>query len=234
MHVHDDSSTLARLIRGIKGFQQRFYELEPSRMRDLVERGQRPEILLVSCSDSRVDPAILTDALPGDLFVVRNVANLVPPYRLDGKYDGARSAIEYAIRDLCVKHVVVLGHAHCGGIKALLSTVAGQRPSRDFIADWVSIATQSYYRYVLERMSTAEDDAGNILGEMDMEELRAHQHLVERAAIQGSIDNLLTYPWIQKRVDKGDLCLHGWWFDLETGDLWTTSSDHSTMFPMLD
>lgn len=229
-----DSPTLARLVQGIKSFQQRFYERDPERMRALVEQGQHPEVLLIACSDSRVDPALLTDAAPGDLFVVRNVANLVPPYRLDGKYDGARAAIEYAVRDLRVKHIVVLGHAQCGGIKTLLNTVVGQKPPRDFIGDWVSIAMDACCHYVLERITVTDSEDGSAVGEMDMDQLRAHQHLVERAAIQGSIDNLATYPWIAERVKTGELSLHGWWFDIETGDLWTSTPDNSGFLPVLD
>lgn len=226
-------STLTRLLQGIKNFQQRFYEKEPDKMRDLVRQGQRPEVMLIACSDSRVDPALLTGAAPGDLFVVRNVANLVPPYRLGGKYDGARAAIEYAVRDLGVKHIVILGHAHCGGIQALLSTVVGQKPKRDFIGDWVSVATDACCRYVLDQVSGVQE-AGEMVREMDLEQLREHQHLVERAAIQGSIDNLATYPWLKERLDAGTLHLHGWWFDLETGDLWTTSTDNRSFLPILD
>lgn len=225
--------TLTRMLQGIKSFQQRFYDQEPEYMRDLVEHGQHPEVLLIACSDSRVDPAILTGAAPGDLFVVRNVANLVPPYRLDGKFDGARSAIEYAVRDLNVKHIVILGHAHCGGIKALLGTLAGQRPARDFIGDWVSIAMDACCDYVLNR-GTAHNTGGEELREMDINQLREHQHLVERAAIQGSVANLATYPWLKERLDAGTLHIHGWWFDLETGDLWTTSADNSSFLPVLD
>jgi carbonic anhydrase len=226
--------TLARLFQGIKGFQQRFYEREPHRMQDLVAKGQNPEILLIACSDSRVDPALLTAAAPGDLFVVRNVANLVPPYDLDGKYDGVRSAIEFAVRDLDVRHIIVLGHAHCGGIEAFLNTVAGQKLQSDFIGDWVSIAMDACCRYVLDQLPALDDGTGEVLREMDLEKLREHQHLVERAAIQGSIDNLATYPWLKKRLDAGSLHIHGWWFDLETGDLWTTDTDNLQLLPVLE
>ena len=122
-----NDKVLDQLLAGIKGFQERFYQQDPEHMRQLTEQGQKPKVLLIACSDSRVDPAILTAAAPGDLFVVRNVANLVPPYKLEGHYDGARAAIEYAVRDLGVNHIVVLGHAHCGGIKALLATLSVKR-----------------------------------------------------------------------------------------------------------
>lgn len=226
--------TLAKLFDGIKNFQQRAYERDSTAMKDLVEQGQQPKVLLIACSDSRVDPAILTNAGPGDLFVLRNVANLVPTYLMEGKHDGARSAIEYAVRDLEVEHIVILGHAHCGGIKALLKTLSGHKPQRDFIGDWVSIALDGCYRYVFEQLGGSNSEQGTSVREVDLEDLCEHQHLVERAAIRGSLDNLLTYPWIKQRVNAGTLNLHGWWFDLETGDLWATDADNSSFLPVIE
>ncbi len=222
--------TLNKLLDGIKNFQQRVYDQHLFNMKDLVEVGQQPKVLLISCSDSRVDPAILTNAAPGDLFVLRNVANLAPSYELESKYDGARSAIEYAVRDLEVEHIVILGHAHCGGIKALLKSLSGQSIPRDFIGDWVSIAKEGCERYVIEPVG----DLNNPLKEADLENLHEHIHLLERASIRGSLDNLLTYPWIKDRVESGTLQLHGWWFDLETGDLWATDADNSVFLPVID
>lgn len=246
--------TLAKLFDGIKNFQQRAYLLDPIKMKGLVEQGQHPKVLLIACSDSRVDPALLMDAGPGELFVLRNVANLVPTYSVGGKHDDAKSAlenaardieaaksscgakavIEYAVRDLKVEHIVILGHAHCGGIKALLSTLSGNKPPRDFIGDWVSIAMDGCYRYVLDQLGGVQGESGCSVREVDMESLCAHQHLVERAAIRGSLDNLLTYPWIKERIDAGNLHLHGWWFDLENGDLWATSADNSAFLPIIE
>lgn len=225
---------IAKLLQGLQGFQQRFYQQQPQQMQQLVQAGQRPEVLLIACSDSRVDPALLTGAGPGELFVVRNVANLVPPYQLDGHYHGASSAIEYAVRDLAVKHIIVLGHAHCGGIKALLNTAAGERPPRDFISDWVSMAMDACCHYVSEQPAGLDAAMGGVLREVDIERLREYPYLVERAAIQGSLDNLRTYPWLRERLDAGQLSLHGWWFDLETGDLWATNEDNSAFLPLLD
>ena len=222
--------TLNKLLDGNKNFQQRVYDQHLFNMQDLVEVGQQPKVLLISCSDSRVDPAILTNAAPGDLFVLRNVANLAPSYELESKYDGARSAIEYAVRDLEVEHIVILGHAHCGGIKALLKSLSGQSIPRDFIGDWVSIAKEGCERYVIEQLG----DLNNPLKEADLENLHEHIHLLERASIRGSLDNLLTYPWIKDRVESGTLQLHGWWFDLETGDLWATDADNSVFLPVID
>lgn len=225
---------LSKFREGIKTFQHRFYALDPDNMQNLVDQGQNPKTLLIACSDSRVDPALLTGAAPGDLFVMRNIANLVPPYLMEGKHDSARSAIEYAVRDLEVEHIIILGHAHCGGIQSLLSTLSGQKPQRDFISDWVSLAMDGCYRYVIDQLCGMESGYGAAVREVNVDNLCAHQHLVERAAIRGSLDNLANYPWIRERVDSGSLSLHGWWFDLESGDLWATNADNTAFLPVLE
>ena len=226
--------TLVKLFDGIKNFQQRAYELDSVNMKGLVEDGQHPKILLIACSDSRVDPAILTNAEPGDLFVIRNVANLVPAYDIESKYDGARAAIEYAVRDLEVEHIVILGHARCGGINALLKTLSGQKIQRDFIGDWVSLAMDGCIHYAIEQIAKSDNELGESVSEVNLDNLREHQHLVERAAIRGSLDNLRTYPWIKQRIDTGTLNLHGWWFDLESGDLWATDAENTVFLPVIE
>lgn len=186
---------IRRLLAGVRAFRARYYEARPERLRPLVELGQSPQILMIACADSRIDPALLTDAEPGELFVVRNVANLVPPHAPDTGLHGTSAAIEFAVRDLKVEHIVVLGHAGCGGIRALIE---GEHEEREFIDAWVAIA----------------EDAVRECG---------HDHAaVERAAISGSLKNLLTFPWIRERHATGALQIHGWWFDLEAGELWYT------------
>ena len=223
---------LDRLLNGIKGFQSRYYEQEPERMRELTEHGQNPKVLLISCSDSRVDPALLTRAEPGDLFVVRNVANLVPAYQTLSRVDGARAAIEYAVRHLHVEHIVVLGHARCGGIKALLGSIAGEGIESDFIGDWVQIALDGCFHYLLDPEGTSARPA--TLSAEEIDTLNQYPHLTERAAIRGSLSNLATYPWIKSKLDEGQIHLHGWWFDLESGDLWVTNPDNTSFLPMVD
>lgn len=229
----DSEHVLDRLLKGIKGFQDRYYHLDSERMKDLTEQGQNPKVLLIACSDSRVDPALLTGAEPGDIFVIRNVANLVPPYDQAGHVDGARAAIEYAVRHLEVEHIVVLGHACCGGIKALLSSVSGQGIESDFIGSWVSVALDGCTRYLLNPEGKPRDPSQG-LPKVDVETLVQYQNLTERAAIRGSLSNLETYPWIAERIARGALHLHGWWFDLETGDLWSTDADNTSFLPVLD
>ena len=218
---------ISHLLEGIRRFRTRFYEENSTLMRGLVEQGQSPPALLISCSDSRVDPTLLSDAEPGQLFVVRNVANLVPPYDTTRHYDGAGAAIEYAVRDLKVDHIIVLGHAHCGGIKAMLGAAGGQWPDRDFIGGWVSMALDASRLYLSEK-----DEHGQPL-QASLQRLRENAHLVERAAIAGSLKNLLSYPWVRERVEAGTLVLHGWRFDLDTGDLWATEPGGMQLMPVL-
>lgn len=219
---------IAHLLAGIKRFRQRFYEHNKALMQGLVQDGQHPPALVIACSDSRVDPALLSGADPGELFVLRNVANLVPPYDPSHPMGGAGAAIEYAVRDLKVPNIIVLGHAHCGGIKAMLGAAGGQWPERDFIGNWVSLALDA------SRLQLSEKDAQGKPVQASLERLRENPALVERASVAGSLRNLLTYPWVRARVDAGDLALHGWWFDLDTGDLWATEPGGSRLLPVLD
>lgn len=191
-------SQIDRLIAGFKGFKATYYEQRPERFQSLVERGQNPKTLVIACSDSRADPAILTNAEPGELFVIRNVANLVPPYQPDGKVLGTSSALEFAVRDLAVRHIVVLGHSNCGGIDALQRVAKGEEPEREFLANWVSIACN------------APDCKGQ-------DEKSADQ--IGRDAIVISLANLKSFPWIAELHAKKELSLHGWWFDMNQGAL---------------
>ena len=218
---------ISHLTDGILAFKAKHYGREAGLMQSLVEDGQAPATLMISCSDSRVDPAILSGANPGELFTVRNVANLVPPYQPGPSLHGTGAAIEYAVRDLKVDHIVVMGHAQCGGIKALIAGAGGQRMERDFINDWVEIALDAC------KLSVSDGATDGGRREVSLELLKDNAFLVERAAIAGSIRNLLSYPWLKERVDAGTLQLHGWWFDLETGDLWQTRPGEETLFPVI-
>jgi len=188
-----------RLVAGFRGFRARYYEQRPERMHDLALHGQSPEVLLIACSDSRVDPALLLGSEPGELFVIRNVANLVPAYGPDDNPHGTSSAIEFAVRDLGVRHIVVLGHSACGGIQALRASCAGEKSAREFIAPWMEIATDA--------CPCGAD--GSV----------PDQETVEHAGIRISLQNLTTFPWIAEKVQAGELHLHGWWVDLQAGRL---------------
>ena len=193
---------IKKLIKGFKRFQQNYFKSDDA-LFDQLRHGQNPKVLLIGCSDSRVDPAILTDCRPGDLFVVRNVANLVPPYEPDAQYHGVSSAIEYAVRVLQVEHVIVMGHSHCGGINALMQSTA-QSPASEFIDHWVDIARPAKEK-VLQELADKPCD----------KQARA----CEQASVMISLENLLTFPWLAERVQAETLALHGWYFDLESGQM---------------
>ncbi len=192
-----------RLIAGFRAFRARYYEQRPERMQELTTRGQAPEVMVIACSDSRVDPGLLLGTEPGELFMVRNVANLVPPYAPDGSHHSTSAALEFAVRDLGVRHIVILGHSACGGIEALRATLSGSPPQREFIAPWVEIAA--------EACRCGDDGAV------------PDQQTVEHDGIRISLRNLLGVPWVAERVNAGDLMLHGWWIDLNEGRLMTIS-----------
>jgi carbonic anhydrase len=196
--MHD----IKKLIKGFKRFQQNYFKSDDA-LFDQLRHGQKPKVLLIGCSDSRVDPAILTDCQPGDLFVVRNVANLVPPYEPDGQHHGVSSAIEYAIQFLKVEHVIVMGHSHCGGVDALLHSMP-ESPVGEFIDRWVDIARPAKEK---------------VLQDLGDKSLDKQARACEQASIMISLENLLTFPWLAERVQAGKLALHGWYFDLESGQM---------------
>lgn len=191
-----------KLIEGYRRFRESYYEQHKEELNALTE-GQAPSIAIISCCDSRVDPGIVFNATPGELFVVRNVANLVPPYELQGQYHGTSAALEFAVRHLQVEHVVVLGHAHCGGIKLLLDSETSPAES-NFLHNWVSIAQP-----VLQSLGKIED----------YDDPEQRQHECEKAALRLSLQNLMTFPWIAERVEAGKLKLHGWYYDLATSTI---------------
>ena len=205
------------LIAGFFDFQKNFFGVDNFFYKNLVRFGQKPKTIIICCSDSRVDPAILFGGRPGDLFVVRNVANLVPPYQPEDSYDGVSAAIEFGVRDLGVREIVVLGHSFCGGIKALCSHARGEdNCDRDFIKPWIKIAMPVMIKFAKASMKDPEF------------------HEVEKASIVNSIENLRTFPWLKFLEDSGDLKIHGWWFDMERGALWAFDSTKKVFQPMLE
>ncbi|MGD2172441.1 MAG: carbonic anhydrase [Gammaproteobacteria bacterium] len=191
-------AAIDKLVEGYRRYRDGDYEQSRPLIEDLVERGQRPEIAVVACSDSRVDPAILFQSEPGDLFMVRNVANLVPPLEEGGTFHGTSAALEFAVLGLNVKHIVVLGHAHCGGIKLMMEPDPYDGTFK-FVTPWVSMLTAAHRR-VLATMSQASEE----------ERICA----CEQNAVLVSLENLTTFPWVRDRVESGDLQLHGLYVDI--------------------
>jgi carbonic anhydrase len=192
-----------KLIAGFARFRSNHFAAEDVVYRHLVEHGQTPKFLIVGCCDSRVDPALIFDCAPGDLFVVRNVANLVPPAEDRTGHHGTTAALEYGVRVLGVEHIVVLGHARCGGIMNLMSSGGSSNPD-SFIDDW---------------MSLAESARVNVMRELAGASAEQQQRACEQSAILVSLNNLQTFPWITQRVAEGKLKLHGWYFEIESGQL---------------
>jgi carbonic anhydrase len=185
------------LLRGYRRFRQQHWPEQRRLFETLAEQGQRPTTLLIGCSDSRVDPAIIFDAAPGQIFVVRNVANIVPPYQPDPAYHGTSAAIEFGVLGLEVRNVVVMGHGLCGGVRALVDGVPSQ--FGDFLAPWISVAAPA--RRVLECAPADPHRA------------------CEEEVVRLSLTNLRTFPWIAERVASGRLRLFGAHFDVHTGML---------------
>jgi len=195
--------SLEQLVEGFRRFRAQHFAEDDALYRQLATQGQTPKVLVVACCDSRVDPAIVLDCAPGDLFVIRNVANLVPPAEGHAGYHGTTAAIEYGVRFLGVKHIIVFGHAQCGGIQALMQRIGVDDPD-SFISDWMELVEPA--RAAVEQ---GLPDAAP--------EVRARA--CEHNAIGVSLRNLMTFPWIRERVESGRLALHGWYFDIEQGQL---------------
>jgi len=191
-----------QLISGYRTFTSQRLPTEQSRYRELSERGQAPEVMVIGCCDSRVSPEVIFDAGPGELFVVRNVANLVPVYQPDGGAHGVSAALEYAVQVLRVKHIVVLGHAQCGGIQAFIDNAAPLSPG-DFIGKWMSMFSKP----------------GEKVERRDHETMQDFATRIEKAAVLRSLENLMTFPFVQILADRGRLQLHGAYFGVAEGSL---------------
>ncbi|MGF1650090.1 MAG: carbonic anhydrase [Hyphomicrobiaceae bacterium] len=185
-------------------FKLRHFEPNQDQYQDLAEFGQHPDIMVVSCCDSRVPPETIFSALPGELFVVRNVANLVPPFETTGTFHGVSAALEFAVLNLRVKHVVVLAHSGCGGVKACLQKEAARQTEAQFISNWMTLLDGHRDRIVADN---PEADQAAILQEL------------ERATVRASLANLRTFPCIKILEPRGRVSLHGAHFDIRTGAL---------------
>ncbi|HTJ99840.1 MAG TPA: carbonic anhydrase [Bordetella sp.] len=195
--MHDTFDFPERLASGYQDFLSGRFPAERNRFRKLAE-GQNPEIMVIGCCDSRVAPELIFDAGPGEMFVLRNVANLVPPYEPDSHYHGTSSAIEFAVNGLNVKHIVVMGHASCGGIRSYYDD-AEPLAKGDFIGKWMS---------QIEETARKIDLSG---------ERQADLRRLELWVVEHSLKNLMTFPYIRQRVQRGELQLHGAYFGVATG-----------------
>jgi carbonic anhydrase len=190
------------LLDGYRTFASERLPTEQSRYRELSERGQSPEVMVIGCCDSRVSPEAIFDAGPGELFVVRNIANLVPVYQPDEGAHGVSAALEYAVNVLRVKHIVVLGHAQCGGIRAFIDKIEPLSPG-DFIGKWMAMFIKP----------------GEVVEQRDHETMQKFVERIEKAAVFRSLENLMTFPFVKTQVANGALQLHGAYFGVAEGSL---------------
>ncbi len=184
--------SLNNVLKGYQAFRKKYALGNKSIMRTLADHGQSPEVMVVACCDSRVDPALILQCNPGDLFVVRNVANIVPPYEKDEMRHGTSAALEFGICFLKVKHLIILGHSQCGGIQALLDEKTLHQD--DFISNWVSVIDMPHAKHHLT------DDYAQL-------------------ALKQSRKNCMTFPWLKQKVEQEALQIHLWFFDIKTGQI---------------
>ena len=197
-------SDLDKLVEGFQSFRKEYVSDPAGRYREMAEYGAHSKILMIACCDSRVDPAIITNASVGDLMVIRNIANLVPPYAADSPFQETRAALDFAVGYLKIEHIIVMGHSRCGGIRSLLTRLLDDTEPRHSLEQWTLMA---------------EPAAREVLDSMPGESLDEQSCACSRKALIASLENLAEYPWVAERRAQGKLDLHGWYFNLADGDL---------------
>lgn len=195
------------LLAGYRRFRAKGWPDQRRVFESLARDGQAPKALVVACVDSRVDPAMIFDAGPGEILTVRNVANLIPPYAPDAFYHGTSAALEFGVRVLEVRHLIVLGHGLCGGVRALMEGAPDK--AHEFVAPWMSMAEPA--RVTAQARTGAEE----------------RQRCCEHEVVKVSLENAMTFPWVAERVHSGKLALHGAWFDIRIGELMLLRADGS-------
>jgi len=202
--------SFTKIVEGYQNFRKKYALGDTSVMQSLAYHGQKPQIMVVACCDARVDPALILQCEPGDLFVVRNVANIVPPYEKQEKdetHHGTSAALEFGICSLEVKHLILLGHSQCGGIQALLNQAKPQQ--NDFVTQWVSLINLPH----------------------------AHTHDADeyaKMALHQSHQNCLTFPWLKKKIMQKELEIHLWFFDIKSGQIFSYDHTQKKYLPLED
>ena len=193
------------------------YSREHDRIKELAEEGQHPTTMIIACCDSRSAPETIFDASPGELFVLRNIANLVPNYKPDANQHGTSAAIEFAVKVLNIENIVVMGHGRCGGIQAALNPSSKPLDSGDFIGKWLTML----------------GDLPSQVGQNSLMTPAERQTAMERISIRNSIFNLRTFPYVASLEAEGKLAVHGAWFDISTGELWVMNEAGDFIRPIL-
>ncbi len=211
------SSFPENLTDRFRRFKYRHFEPNADQYEELATFGQSPETMIISCCDSRVDPETIFGAMPGELFVARNVANLMPPYEKSGFFHGASAAVEYAVLNLRVKNIIIMGHSNCGGIKAALDQNAAIQTEAQFISRWMSMLDEARLSVLSAHQQSSQEDR---LKELEM------------AGIKQSIKNLRSFPFVKEREEKGRLSLHGAHFDIKSGSLTVLNHSRGIFYPL--
>ncbi len=220
MTHRDNDEEFKRLLEGYKQFQVEYFKNPHNTLyEDLTENGQSPKTMVIACSDSRVDPSIILNSAPGDLFVVRNVANLVPPFERNPGYHGTSAALEFAVQTLCVQHVVILGHSYCGGIRELIEHPEHLTDVKEnsFLRSWMQIAEKARAVAIKETEGLPFLDVAKAC---------------ERESLRASYNNLLSFPWLKDKVERGALTIHAWHFDLNTGVIYQLNEETDKFEPL--
>ena len=193
-----------KLIKGNKKFKDTTFPKLGDKYEQLIKHGQNPQILFIGCSDSRVIPDLIVDSKPGDMFILRNIGNFVPPYDGDGDFHGSSAAIEYAVSVLKVKDIIVCGHSHCGACASLYTDLSNE-PHLQHVKKWLELGKQAK-EYTL-------------LGAVDKTNKEQILRTTERISVKHQLENLLSYPEIYRKVNNGTLDIHGWYYKIEDGSI---------------
>jgi carbonic anhydrase len=199
----------SELLSGYLSFKDAEFSTQQARYQELAHQGQAPATMIIACCDSRAAPETIFSTRPGEIFVVRNVANMVPPYEPDGELHATSAALEYAVQMLKVENIIVLGHGRCGGIKAALDPAAEPLSPGDFIGKWMELLAPAAASVADNEWMTGAE----------------RQTALERISVRHSIENLRTFPCVSILEGKGRLGLYGAWFDISTGELWVLDSE---------
>lgn len=206
------------MILGNELFQKSYFKAHEKEFLELAKRGQTPKALYIGCSDSRVVPDLMTSSAPGDLFVVRNIGNFVAPYKPDEDFHSTASAIEYAVSVLNVKNIIVCGHTHCGAIEAIHTKSCASDPELVHTKTWLTLGESAKSQAILALGLNADKEV--------------LYRLTEKLSVISQLENLLTYPSVSKRVDSGEIAIHGWVYDIQSGEIEYFDPEISQFFPL--
>jgi len=196
-------NTIKRLLDGNEKFKREDFPYFEKELKDSVQLGQRPEVLFIGCSDSRVTPDLMLNTQPGDMFILRNVGNFVPPYKADEDFHGSAAAIEFAVSVLNVTNIIICGHSHCGACKSLYEDIPDD-PTMIHVKVWLKLGEKAKERTLKNQKFTTKEGM---------------YRATERNSIRHQLENLLTYPEVKRRVENKELLVHGWYYDIETGNI---------------